>query len=425
MKAKRRCWVISHLKTSTSQYKRHSRRAFGSTTRSQSCVDNCSSGSKQIKLRWTPSGIPDAPPGALNNVTLIDGVKGKAALLNDSVGFAAKDVGRYERTQEFSLDFWVKLRTGDPYDSVSVLYNQGGRGGNGYELSLEENRLQFSLVHNAPYNMLGREDGEAVADRQMAAHERNATTDRARRLEQCSTSTERRPPIEIVRDRLTRTSMPRGGHSLYGSYYGLAFGKRFQVNEFKEGALDEIRVFRKALNPLEVAYLHDPKSLARIDEATLRRQLTQLLAREDEQVIEARQARPSRHAGGVGGRDAHPAADDRAGCAEAASDLRAGTRSLHPARQGGSAGVPTRVFVSSRKLAPNRAGLVDWMFDEKNPLTARVFVNRLWQTHFGTGIVETTDDFWHAGLEPHSSELLDWLAIEFVRSGWTSGTCRS
>ena len=57
---------------------------------------------------------------------------------------------------------------------------------------------------------------------------------------------------EIYRDRLTRSTLPRGGHSLYGSYYGLAFGKRFQVNEFKGGALDEIRVFRKALNPLEV-----------------------------------------------------------------------------------------------------------------------------------------------------------------------------
>ena len=66
---------------------------------------------------------------------------------------------------------------------------------------------------------------------------------------------------EIYRDHLTRSTLPRGGHSLYSSYYGLAFGKRFQVNEFKGGALDEIRVFRKALNPLEVRYLQNPASL--------------------------------------------------------------------------------------------------------------------------------------------------------------------
>ena len=94
-------------------------------------------GLKAEQLRWTPSGIPGAPPGAVNNAIVIDGVKGKAVQLNDTVGFAAKDVGRYERTQEFSLDLWIKLREGEPYDFVDVLYNQGFSGSGGYELALE------------------------------------------------------------------------------------------------------------------------------------------------------------------------------------------------------------------------------------------------------------------------------------------------
>jgi Protein of unknown function (DUF1553) len=66
-----------------------------------------------------------------------------------------------------------------------------------------------------------------------------------------------------------------------------------------------------------------------------------------------------------------------------------------------------------------RRKLAGWIAHADNPLTARVMVNRLWHYHFGPGIVATPSDFGYNGGRPSHPELLDWLASEFVRSGWS------
>jgi len=66
-----------------------------------------------------------------------------------------------------------------------------------------------------------------------------------------------------------------------------------------------------------------------------------------------------------------------------------------------------------------RIRLAAWIARAQNPLTARVIVNRLWHYHFGRGIVETPSDFGHNGGRPSHPELLDWLAGELIRSGWS------
>ncbi|MBS1825540.1 MAG: PSD1 domain-containing protein [Acidobacteria bacterium] len=75
--------------------------------------------------------------------------------------------------------------------------------------------------------------------------------------------------------------------------------------------------------------------------------------------------------------------------------------------------------VDSSDPAARRIALANWLADAKNPLTARVMVNRIWYHHFGNGIVNTPSDFGVNGDRPSHQELLDWLAVQFMENGWS------
>jgi hypothetical protein len=368
-------------------------------------------------LRFSPSGTPGAAPALLEAPTLKPGVKGNAFFFDDNNrGVLGDGVGDFERTQAFSIDLWV-LPTQLYEDATVFNHREDNNSGNaGYQLQLDKNRLQFDLQHSRAGNMIRVVSTDPLPLKQWSRV--TITYDGSSKAAGVALYVDgRRAAVDIVSDNLTRTIRPNGGGLFGGEYLGVMFGRRFRFTPMKDGAIDEFRIFNRALTPLEVQYLgeetgREVPSTVSIDE------LADVLAATDPQVVAAATALTA-------ARDAHNALVSVQPQVPVMGDtlkprptylLIRGVYSDH-----GDEVPPqglTRIFEWNQSLARNRIGLARWLFDPRHPLTSRVFVNRLWQRAFGRGLVETAEDFGAQGSIPSHPELLDWLAVTFVESGW-------
>ena len=231
------------------------------------------------------SSTTAAPPAVLLTPILRDGIVGKALYFDDNNrGVLGQDVGYFERTQPFSIDLWV--RPGGKYDeSMVVSHREADNAGNaGYILRFIDNRLWFDIANNRAGNGIAIHTKEPLPIGEWAHVALSYDgSSRAKGLTMYLNGVP--ADAEVYRDNLTRTIIPNGASNAGDDVYGIQFGQGGRIKTLKDGAIDEVRVYAKALTPVEVRFLHEQVKPAGL-KAT-RQELIDLLVAQDPKVTEA------------------------------------------------------------------------------------------------------------------------------------------
>lgn len=320
-----------------------------------------------------------------------------------------RGAGVFHRTDPFS--FSLRLHPSEQQKRAVIFHMSRSwtdSGSRGYELVLDEGRPFFALIHFWP--------GNALAVRAREALPTNAWSHLVITYDGSSRASGLKLYLngavlatEVVRDHLYKDIQHRSewGDGEVGGV-PLALAGRFRDSGFKGGSIDEFLVFNTELAPWEAASLagvmfkatgfarwHEDAACRSAAESLrqLRREDDELVTRVKEIMAMAEMATPRETFVLKRGNYAMPG-----------EKVSRGTPASMPPLPAGS--------------PLNRLGLADWLTVREHPLTARVEVNRIWQMHFGRGLVATPEDFGSQGRIPTHPELLEWLSGWFMNHGW-------
>ena len=357
-----------------------------------------------------------ANPGKPGRVDLepkpIAGAIGGALVFSGENSVTSRAVPVFERVDPFSLALWVNAPA---HVTHTVLLHrckaESDAASRGYELLLEDGRPTFSLVHFWPGNAVRVMTKEPLPTGEWV--HLTATYDgssRASGVHLYINGVE--ASLEIVRDHLDRTITYEGDEP------PLTLAQRFRDAGFKDGAVDDVRVYDVALTALEAAALAHRRTVAEERDAHVAAGDNTLLA-----AHYAARATAIDHARGL-----HEARLEESGFVQSIPPIMvmeemATPRQAYVLERGQydqhgepvAPSTPESVLPFGGDLPRNRLGLAQWLVDPRNPLTARVAVNRYWQLFFGRGIVESQEDFGSQGTPPTHPDLLDYLAHGFMQ----------
>jgi len=354
---------------------------------------------------------PELPAKAPAALTLTDGVQGKAIRLTGDDALRFDGIGAYSRNDPFSISLWI--RTEGPMDRAVILHRSRAwtdAASQGYQLLIEEGRLSAALIHFWP--------GDAIAVSSVDRIEPGRWThvvfsyDGSSRARGIDLYIDGEPAaVEVVRDHL-RSPITGGG-----PYF--AIGERFRDRGFKGGEIDEMQLLGRSISAVEVRKLYlagtDPDATLTVDDEELYRWWMLAV---DEPSRTARAALTVARKALNGFRDKKP----KIMVMQEMSPRRPThllLRGLYDApAQEVQPDVPAILPPLPEGAPRDRLTLADWLVSKQNPLTARVAVNRLWQIAFGHGIVATSENLGTQGMRPSHPDLLDFLALDFIDSGW-------
>lgn len=359
---------------------------------------------------------PFAAPGC----SQVAGVKGSAVEFHGDDGVPLTELFHVERHQPFAVDLWVRDTVQNPAPVV-LLHDTAGTdvGYNGFDVMLVGGRVEARLYRVWPGNGIGVRTKIALPKAEWA--HLAVVYDGSSRADGVAIYVGgKRVETEELRDKLVKSihvgdvvQRPNG------------IGARFRDRGFVGGAVDELLVFNRELAPLEVRSLHQPESFTAA--------LADRAGHRDELEAAWRMTADGR---GRGVRDQLTTARDELRQAEDAvlevsimEELPTPrptyllARGVYDAPKTDETKVSRDVFAAMLPKWPaeaprHRLGLAQWLTAPEHPLTARVAVNRVWATFFGRGLVTTPENFGRQGAAPVQQELLDWLARDFISSGW-------
>lgn len=365
----------------------------------------------ESELQLANLAAPDSPGHSTGENAIVEGRFGQALrFTGDDVAEFPKLCSGFPPDQPFTLSLWLNVPAS--LDEAVLLHRSSGTdvGFHGLELSLEESGLFFAFARFWPGNAIAVGGPDLPRDRwvHLAATYDGSFDATGMRLYVDGERGER-----ILRNELTK--LPGQGGD------GLSAGQRFRDWGLRDSALDELRVFDRALAPLEVRELAVAGVLTAAVEAGDEEQLfPYYLAAFD---AEFRQARAQLSVA------KKTVFEHRTTFTEVPVMRELETpRPAHTLKRGDYAAPRTSENLAPRRTpkalpAPveppaDRLGLARWLTAPDHSLTARVAVNRLWMIFFERGLVATPEDFGLQSEPPSHPELLDWLARHFVASGW-------
>ena len=374
------------------------------------------------------SGLGQLPQTVRGNVTFGLGAIGKAAEFNGETHLSFGNTGKFDRTDPFALAFWLNKSGIKALSLIQKLDASSGR--RGYELAFDDSvsvgdqrrgaHLLINLSQRWPEDSIQLRTKERI--RMGIFQHLVLNYDGSGKAAGLKVFLDGQPyDLELIQDHLSGS---------INNDAPLEIGNQTLGNGYR-GQLDDLRIYRRMLAPKEIQGLavHHPirgllaTDVSKLSDAQAKARAAKLqdyfltyIAPESyrklhSELKELRKQKAQLDKVVATSMVMQEMEKPRDTYILARGDYRNRGEKVTP-------GVPASLPPLPAGAPQNRLGLARWLCDPSHPLTARVVVNRYWQMIFGQGIVKTAEDFGSQGEAPVHLELLDWLATEFVQTGW-------